>query len=117
MWTQNGGSLLPPDESKKIVPSVPHEGSLPITCGEAVTFWLWFVPLIGPTAYFRFDLVPAVLAGGAVLALMRRPALCGVLTAIGAALKLWPAIIEKKDAPPDADEWKDVREKAHLLER
>jgi hypothetical protein len=60
---------------------------------EAVTFWLWFVPLIGPTAYFRFDLVPAVLAGGAVLALMRRPALCGVLTAIGAALKLWPAIM------------------------
>jgi hypothetical protein len=30
---------------------------------EAVTFWLWFVPLVGPTAYFRFDLVPAVLAG------------------------------------------------------
>ena len=60
---------------------------------DAVTFWLWFVPLVGPTAYFRFDLVPAVLAGGAVLALMRRPALCGTLTAIGAALKLWPAIM------------------------
>ena len=54
---------------------------------------MWFVPLVGPTAYFRFDLVPAVLAGGAVLALMRRPALCGTLTAIGAALKLWPAIM------------------------
>jgi ferredoxin len=38
--------------------------------------------------------------------------------AINAELaKLWPAIIEKKDAPPDADEWKDVREKEHLLER
>ena len=38
--------------------------------------------------------------------------------AINAELaKLWPAIIEKKDAPPDADDWKDVREKAHLLER
>jgi hypothetical protein len=60
---------------------------------EALTFWLWFVPLVGPTAYFRFDLVPAVLAGGAVLALMRRPALCGALTAIGAALKLWPALM------------------------
>ena len=31
--------------------------------------------------------------------------------------KQWPAIIEKKDAPPDADQWKDVKEKAHLLER
>jgi Glycosyltransferase family 87 len=60
---------------------------------EAVTFWLWFVPLIGPTAYFRFDLMPAVLAGGAVLALLRRPALSGALTAVGAALKLWPAIM------------------------
>lgn len=60
---------------------------------EAVTFWLWFVPLVGPTAYFRFDLVPAALAGGAVLALMRRPALCGTLTALGAALKLWPVIM------------------------
>ena len=38
--------------------------------------------------------------------------------AINAELaKLWPSIIEKKDAPPDADEWKDVKEKAHLLER
>jgi len=38
--------------------------------------------------------------------------------AINAELaKLWPSIIEKKDAPPDADEWKDVKEKEHLLER
>ncbi len=31
--------------------------------------------------------------------------------------KLWPAIIEKKDAPPDADEWAKVKEKEHLLEK
>jgi ferredoxin len=38
--------------------------------------------------------------------------------AINAELaKLWPSIIEKKDAPPDADDWKDVKEKEHLLER
>ena len=38
--------------------------------------------------------------------------------AINAELaKLWPAIIEKKPAPADADDWKDVKEKAHLLER
>ena len=38
--------------------------------------------------------------------------------AINAELaKLWPAIIEKKDAPADADQWKDVKEKAQLLER
>jgi ferredoxin len=31
--------------------------------------------------------------------------------------KAWPVLTEKKDAPPDADEWKDVKEKAQLLER
>ena len=60
---------------------------------EALTFWLWFVPAIGPMAYFRFDLVPAMLAGGAVLAAVRRPAWSGALTAIGAGLKLWPALM------------------------
>ena len=61
--------------------------------GEAVNFWLWFVPCVGPLAYFRFDVVPAALAGAAVLAALRRPALCAALTATGAALKLWPAIM------------------------
>lgn len=61
--------------------------------GPALTFWLWFVPLLGPLAYFRFDLVPAVLAGAAVLCAVRRPAWSGALTAVGAALKLWPALL------------------------
>src|SRR6266481_8545450 len=39
-------------------------------------------------------------------------------TKINAELaKVWPVLTEKKDAPPDADEWKDVKEKAQLLER
>lgn len=61
--------------------------------GDATNLWLWFVPALGPLAYFRFDLVPAALAGGAVLAAIRRPALAGVLTALGAALKLWPVVM------------------------
>src|SRR6195256_3412296 len=28
--------------------------------GDATNLWLWFVPALGPLAYFRFDLVPAV---------------------------------------------------------
>ena len=33
-------------------------------------------------------------------------------TALNAELaKLWKPIIERKPAPPDADEWKDVKEK------
>jgi ferredoxin len=31
--------------------------------------------------------------------------------------KVWKAIIEKKPAPPDADEWAKVKEKEHLLEK
>ncbi|MEO9239001.1 MAG: glycosyltransferase family 87 protein [Jatrophihabitantaceae bacterium] len=61
--------------------------------GDATNLWLWFVPALGPLSYFRFDLVPAVLAGGAVLAAIRRPAVAGVLTALGAALKLWPVVM------------------------
>jgi hypothetical protein len=63
------------------------------TRGAALTFWLWFVPCVGPIAYFRFDLVPAMLAGAAVLVAGRRPGWSGSLTAIGAGLKLWPALM------------------------
>ena len=31
--------------------------------------------------------------------------------------KTWPPIVERKDAPSDADEWAKTKEKAHLLER
>jgi hypothetical protein len=59
----------------------------------AVTFWLLFLPAMGALAYFRFDLVPAVLTGAAVLAMVRRPRWTGVLTGIGVALKLWPVVM------------------------
>jgi ferredoxin len=39
-------------------------------------------------------------------------------TALNAELaKEWPLITDKKDAPADADEWKDVRDKLKYLER
>lgn len=31
--------------------------------------------------------------------------------------KVWKPIVERKDAPADADAWKDVKEKAALLEK
>jgi Glycosyltransferase family 87 len=60
---------------------------------RAVDFWLIFVPLIGPLAYLRFDMLPAVLAGGALLAARRKPWVTGALTGLGAAIKLWPALL------------------------
>ncbi|GAA1847953.1 glycosyltransferase 87 family protein [Microlunatus capsulatus] len=59
----------------------------------AADFWLAFVLLIGPLSYLRFDVLPAVLAGGALLAARRRPWVTGALTGLGAALKLWPALL------------------------
>ncbi len=59
----------------------------------AVDFWLLFVFLIGPLCYVRFDILPAVLAGGALLAARTRPRITGALTGLGAAIKLWPALL------------------------
>ena len=59
----------------------------------AIDFWLAYVLLVGPLCYTRFDMVPAVLAGGALLAARRRPWLTGALTGLGAAIKLWPALL------------------------
>jgi hypothetical protein len=59
----------------------------------AIDFWLLFVFLVGALSYLRFDLLPAVLAGGALLAARRRPWVTGALTGLGAAVKLWPALL------------------------
>lgn len=59
----------------------------------AVDFWVLFVFLIGPLCYLRFDMLPAVLAGGALLAARRQPWVTGALTGLGAAVKLWPALL------------------------
>jgi hypothetical protein len=59
----------------------------------AVDFWVLFVFLVGPLSYLRFDMIPAVLAGGALLAARTRPWVAGALTGLGAAIKLWPALL------------------------
>ena len=60
---------------------------------RAIDFWLLYVMLIGPLAYLRFDMIPAVLAGGALLLLRGRPRAAGALVGLGAAIKLWPALL------------------------
>lgn len=62
--------------------------------GQAVVFWTVFLLFVGPTGYLRFDLVTSVLAGGAIISVLRRkPGLAGALAGIGAAIKLWPALL------------------------
>ncbi len=61
----------------------------------AVLFWILFTLMMGPTTYMRFDLIPAVLGGAALLALLPREksATAGGLIGVGAAIKLWPALL------------------------
>jgi len=60
----------------------------------AVLFWIVFTFVMGPTTYMRFDLVPAVLGGLAVLSLLAtRDSFAGALVGLGAAFKLWPAVL------------------------
>ncbi len=59
----------------------------------ALTAWVLAVPLLGATAYARFDLVPGVLTGTALLLLVRRPRMAAAAAALATGLKLWPALV------------------------
>ncbi|MFJ2212409.1 glycosyltransferase 87 family protein [Streptomyces sp. NPDC101062] len=57
--------------------------------------WVWVVgvPLLGPTAYARYDVMVTAVAVAALLAGVGRPRLMGALAAFGALLKVWPALL------------------------
>nr|WP_245979420.1 glycosyltransferase 87 family protein [Streptomyces diacarni] len=57
--------------------------------------WAWVagVPLLGPTAYARYDLMVTALAVAALLAATRHPRMCGMLAGLGAMVKVWPILL------------------------
>lgn len=63
--------------------------------GSLAGAWLWVlaVPLLGPVALARFDVVPTALAVGGLAAATAAPVLAGALLASGAVIKLWPALL------------------------
>lgn len=61
--------------------------------GWATTAWVVAVPLLGTTAYARFDLLPGVLCALALLVLRGRPRLAAACVAVATAVKLWPALV------------------------
>ncbi len=63
--------------------------------------WILFTAACGPIVYFRFDLIPAALVAWACLLLASRPHLAGALIAMGAAVKLWPAMLVLPLAAPN----------------
>lgn len=58
-----------------------------------VLVWLVALPLFGPTAYARFDLVPGVLLGVSVLLLVTRPRVAALAAGLATGVKLWPALV------------------------
>ncbi|MGV9310964.1 glycosyltransferase 87 family protein [Streptomyces sp. NPDC003691] len=63
--------------------------------GSSRGVWVWVagVPLLGPTAYARYDLMVTAVAVAALVAGVRRPRLMGALVALGALLKVWPVLL------------------------
>lgn len=63
------------------------------TRAQAIVFWSLFLMTMGPLVWLRFDVIPAVLVGGAALLALNRPQVAGALLGVGAAIKLWPAAL------------------------
>ncbi|MFJ6698718.1 glycosyltransferase 87 family protein [Streptomyces sp. NPDC091272] len=57
--------------------------------------WVWIagLALLGPTSYARYDVLVSAVAVAGLLAGARRPRVLGALAALGALLKVWPAVL------------------------
>lgn len=71
--------------------------------------WMVGVPLLGATTYARFDLVPGVLLGLAVLLLGRRPGWAAGAAAFATGVKFWPAVVLPALAARLPPRWQVVR--------
>jgi len=59
----------------------------------AAGYWVIFLVALGPIMWFRIDLIPATGVTLGLLFLATRPRTGGALLAIGAATKIWPALL------------------------
>lgn len=60
---------------------------------RAAAYWSIYIFAVGPLAWYRIDLLPAVAVLAGLVWLTRRPVASGVAVALGAATKLWPAML------------------------
>ncbi|MGW7367235.1 glycosyltransferase 87 family protein [Streptomyces sp. NPDC054841] len=70
-----------------------YAGRRPGKSPKGIWVWVAGVPLLGPTAYARYDLMVTAVAVAALLAAARRPGLAGALAGFGALLKVWPVLL------------------------
>jgi hypothetical protein len=70
-----------------------YAGGRPGKTRRGARVWVWGVPLLGPTAYARYDLMVTAVALAALLAGTRRPRTLGALAGLGALMKVWPLLL------------------------
>lgn len=56
-------------------------------------FWILFTGALGGVVLFRFDLIPAAMVAIACRYALRLPKIAGGAVGLGAAVKLWPALL------------------------
>jgi Glycosyltransferase family 87 len=63
--------------------------------GSDAGVWVWLLamPMLRALPVLRFDLVPTVIAIGALVVIHRRPAWFGALAGLGAMVKAWPIVL------------------------
>lgn len=59
----------------------------------AAIYWMVFTFCMGPLVWFRYDLLAGVVVGAAVVLVATKPRASGALMALGAGIKLWPALL------------------------
>ena len=59
----------------------------------ATLFWILFTGVQGAVVWSRFDLIPAALVAWACMLVMTHPKIAGGMIGLGAAIKLWPALL------------------------
>ena len=63
--------------------------------GSDAGVWVWLlaIPMLRALPVLRFDLVPTVIAVGALVVIHRRPTWFGALAGLGAMVKAWPIVL------------------------
>lgn len=70
-----------------------YAGGRPGKCRAGAWVWVIGLPLLGPTAYARYDVMVTAVAVAALLAGIGNARTMGVLTGVGALLKVWPVLL------------------------
>ena len=76
-------------------------------------FWILFTAAQGPILWYRFDLIPAALVAWACLFVTRFPRVAGGMVGLGAAIKLWPALLIGPMLAPHP--WRSARARGRVM--